>query len=46
MGVVAAVLTGAPDSPTSAYQEYKIFNRDVVKKALKKVNEVTILTSN
>jgi len=37
------VLTGAPDSPTSAYQEYKIFNRDVVKKALKKVNEVTDL---
>jgi hypothetical protein len=37
------VLTGAPDSATSAYQEYKIFNRDVVKKALKKVNEVTDL---
>lgn len=37
------VLTGAPDSPTSAYQEYKIFNRDVVKKALRKVNEVTDL---
>lgn len=37
------VLTGAPDSPTSAYQEYKIFNRDVVKKAVKKVNEVTDL---
>lgn len=37
------VLTGAPVSPTSAYQEYKIFNRDVVKKALKKVNEVTDL---
>jgi hypothetical protein len=36
-------LTGAPDSPTSAYQEYKIFNRDVVKKAVKKVNEVTDL---
>jgi hypothetical protein len=35
------VLTGAPDSATSAYQEYKIFNRDVVKKAIKKVNEVT-----
>ncbi|MFC3110828.1 RepB family plasmid replication initiator protein [Undibacterium arcticum] len=37
------VLTGAPDSPTSAYQEYKIFNRDVVKKAVKKVNDVTDL---
>jgi hypothetical protein len=37
------VLTGAPDSATSAYQEYKIFNRDVVKKALKKINEVTDL---
>lgn len=37
------VLTGAPDSATSAYQEYKIFNRDVVKKAVKKVNEVTDL---
>lgn len=37
------VLTGAPDSPASAYQEYKIFNRDVVKKAVKKVNEVTDL---
>lgn len=37
------VLTGAPDSPTSAYQEYKIFNRDVVKKALRKVNEATDL---
>lgn len=37
------VLTGAPDSATSAYQEYKIFNRDVVKKAIKKVNEVTDL---
>lgn len=37
------VLTGAPDSPTSAYQEYKIFNRDVVKKAVKKVNEETDL---
>ncbi len=37
------VLTGAPDSLTSAYQEYKIFNRDVVKKAVKKVNETTDL---
>lgn len=37
------VLTGAPDSPTSAYQEYKIFNRDVLKKAVKKVNEVSDL---
>jgi hypothetical protein len=37
------VLTGTPDSPTSAYQEYKIFNRDVVKKAVKKVNELTDL---
>jgi len=37
------VLTGTPDSPASAYQEYKIFNRDVVKKAVKKVNEVTDL---
>ncbi|WP_081583591.1 replication initiation protein [Noviherbaspirillum massiliense] len=37
------VLTGAPDSPTSAYQEYKIFNRDVLKKAIKKVNEVSDL---
>lgn len=37
------VLTGAPDSATSAYQEYKIFNRDVVKKAIKKINEVTDL---
>jgi len=37
------VLTGSPDSATSAYQEYKIFNRDVVKKAVKKVNEVTDL---
>ena len=37
------VLTGVPDSATSAYQEYKIFNRDVVKKAVKKVNEVTDL---
>lgn len=37
------VLTGAPDNPASAYQEYKIFNRDVVKKAIKKVNEVTDL---
>jgi hypothetical protein len=37
------VLTGAPDSATSAYQQYKIFNRDVVKKAVKKVNEVTDL---
>jgi hypothetical protein len=37
------VLTGAPDSPTSAYQEYKIFNRDVLKKAVKKVNDVSDL---
>jgi hypothetical protein len=37
------VLTGAPDSPTSAYQEYKIFNRDVLKKAVKKVNEASDL---
>ncbi|SNT37120.1 Initiator Replication protein [Noviherbaspirillum humi] len=37
------VLTGSPDSPTSAYQEYKIFNRDVLKKAVKKVNEVSDL---
>lgn len=37
------VLTGAPDSATSAYQEYKIFNRDVVKKAIRKVNELTDL---
>lgn len=37
------VLTGSPDSATSAYQEYKIFNRDVVKKAVKKVNELTDL---
>jgi hypothetical protein len=37
------VLTGAPDNPTSAYQEYKIFNRDVLKKAIKKVNEVSDL---
>ncbi|RJF96868.1 RepB family plasmid replication initiator protein [Noviherbaspirillum cavernae] len=37
------VLTGAPDSPTSAYLEYKIFNRDVLKKAVKKVNEVSDL---
>ena len=37
------VLTGAPDSSTSAYHEYKIFNRDVLKKAVKKVNEVTDL---
>lgn len=37
------VLTGAPDSATSAYQEYKIFNRDVLKKAVKKVNEVSDL---
>jgi len=37
------VLTGAPDSPTSAYQEYKIFKRDVLKNATKKVNEVSDL---
>lgn len=37
------VLTGAPDSLTSAYLEYKIFNRDVLKKAVKKVNEVSDL---
>lgn len=37
------VLTGAPDSATSAYLQYKIFNRDVVKKAVKKVNEFTDL---
>lgn len=37
------VLTGAPDNPTSAYQEYKIFNRDVVKRAVRKVNETTDL---
>jgi hypothetical protein len=37
------VLTGAPDSPTSAYQEYKIFNRDVLKKAVRKVNDVSDL---
>lgn len=37
------VLTGAPDSATSAYQQYKIFNRDVLKKAVKRVNEVTDL---
>jgi len=37
------VLTGTPDSPTSAHQQYKIFNRDVLKKAVKKVNEVTDL---
>ena len=37
------VLTGSPDSATSAYQQYKIFNRDVVKKAVKKVNELTDL---
>ncbi|MBA4143573.1 MAG: replication initiation protein [Nitrosospira sp.] len=37
------VLTGVPDSSRSAYQEYKIFNRDVLKKAVKKVNEVTDL---
>lgn len=37
------VLTGSPDSPTSAYQEYKIFNRDVLKKAVKKVNDVSDL---
>jgi hypothetical protein len=37
------VLTGAPDSATSAYLEYKIFNRDVLKKAVKKVNEVSDL---
>lgn len=35
------VLTGAPDSATSAYTEYKIFNRDVIKKAVRKINEVT-----
>lgn len=37
------VLTGAPDSAASAYQEYKIFNRDVVKKAVRKVNDLTDL---
>ncbi len=37
------VLTGVPDSSTSAYREYKIFNRDVLKKAVKKINDVTDL---
>jgi hypothetical protein len=37
------VLTGSPDNPASAYLEYKIFNRDVLKKAVKKVNEVSDL---
>lgn len=37
------VLTGAPDSASAAYLEYKIFNRDVLKKAVKKVNEVSDL---
>lgn len=37
------VLTGSPDSATSAYLQYKIFNRDVLKKAVKRVNEVTDL---
>ena len=37
------VLTGSPDSAAAAYLEYKIFNRDVLKKATKKVNEVSDL---
>ncbi|MES2831641.1 MAG: replication initiation protein [Pseudomonadota bacterium] len=37
------VLTGSPDSAAAAYLEYKIFNRDVLKKAIKKVNEVSDL---
>lgn len=37
------VLTGSPDSAAAAYLEYKIFNRDVLKKAVKKVNEVSDL---
>lgn len=37
------VLTGAPDSASAAYLEYKIFNRDVLKRAVKKVNEVSDL---
>ena len=37
------VLTGSPDSAAAAYLEYKIFNRDVLKKATRKVNEVSDL---
>ncbi|MBC7500550.1 MAG: replication initiation protein [Herminiimonas sp.] len=37
------VLTGSPDSAAAAYLEYKIFNRDVLKKATKKVNQVSDL---
>ena len=37
------VLTGSPDSAAAAYLEYKIFNRDVLKKAIRKVNEVSDL---
>ena len=37
------VLTGSPDSAAAAYLEYKIFNRDVLKKAIKKINEVSDL---
>ena len=37
------VLTGSPENAASAYMEYKIFNRDVLKKAIKKVNAVSDL---
>jgi hypothetical protein len=37
------VLTGSPESAAGAYLEYKIFNRDVLKKAIKKVNAVSDL---